>query len=174
MTKSLTPQWHKEEDELNLDWYEDYSVGPLSVYDPMNLIKEAQINKRHLACINFYCFVHFSRRKSHLSVKQLALKANVDYNELMSLEGDTQFKLKRQTVINLAKFFEVDPDSLIEMARLDQPYFDPTWEDKVIQFPHNVGSVEELNTFERAVVDGLKGFLERQAREHREDIAITH
>ncbi len=92
----------------------------------------------------------------------------------MSLESDTQFKQKRQTVINLAKFFEVDPAPLIEMARLDQPYFDPTWEDKVIQFPHDVGSVEELNTFERAVFDGLKGFLERQAREYREDIEITH
>ena len=172
MAKFLSPEWLKEEYESEFDLDGNLTVGPLSAYDPIMLIREAQINKRHLACINFYCFIHYSRRKLQLSVKQLASKADVDYSELMSLERDTQFKLKPETVINLAKFLLVDPDALIKMARLEEPHFDPTWEDEVIQFPQNVGSMKELGLIEGAVVDGLKGFLLKQAKEKLTDSVV--
>ena len=164
------PECSKSKDEWDTDSIREPGVmGIMSIYDLDYLIEKAKSEKRHLACINFYCFVHFSRRKRLLSLKELARAADVDYSELMSLEQDTQFKQKPETVINLARFFRVDPDALIKMARLDEPHFDPTWEDEVVQFPQNVGSTKELGLIEGAVVDGLKGFLLRQAREKHTD-----
>ncbi len=165
MNKDMSPSLLKRVDESEEKWGGQIAAGLMATRYPSYLIEQAKANKRHLACINFYCFVHFSRRKHLLSVNELAGKAKVDYSELMSLEEDTQFKMKKDTVINLAKFFDVDPDALINMARLDELHFDPTWEDKVVHFPHNVGTIEELNPFERAAVDGLESFLLRQARE---------
>ena len=164
------PESSESTDEWDTDSIREPRImGRMAIYDLEYLIEKAKTEKRHLACINFYCFIHYSRRKLQLSVKQLARKADVDYSELMSLERDTQFKLKPETVINLAKFLLVDPDALIKMARLDEPHFDPTWEDEVIQFPQNVGSTKELGFIEGAVVDGLKGFLLKQAREKLTD-----
>ena len=170
MSVMNAPESSESTDEWDTDSIrEPGAMGIMSIYDLDYLIEKAKNDKRHLACINFYCFVHFSRRKRLLSVDELAREADVDYSELMSLERDTQFKLKPETVINLARVFSVDSDALIKMARLDEPHFDPTWEDEVVQFPKNVGSTKKLNPLEIATADGLESFLLRQAREKLTD-----
>ncbi len=165
MSNLYTPESNNWTDDTNTDWDYDPDMGFMTIYDLDYLLDKAETDKRHLPCTNFYCFVHFSRRKRHLSVTELAHKADVDYGDLMSLESDTQFKLKRESVINLAIFFEVDPEVLLEMARLEKPYFDPTWDEKPPEFPRNVGSTIELNPIELGVVNGLESFLARKSRE---------
>ncbi len=165
MSNLFTPESDNLMDEEFYRPGGDPDIGFMTIYDLDYLLDKAETDKRHLPCINFYCFVHFSRRKRHLSVTELAHKADVDYGDLMSLESDTQFKLNSESVINLAMFFEVDPEVLLEMARLDKPYFDPTWDEKPAQFPRNVGSTMELNPIELGVVNGLESFLARKSRE---------
>ena len=65
----------------------------------------------------------------------------------------------------------MDKDALIKMARLDKLYFDPKWDEKPVQFPHNVGSLRELNPFENASLEWLTSFLAKHASEKQMDIA---
>ncbi len=167
MTMFVSREWYEKTAEIENLYGGSIDAGLMASYTPSYLIEKASARKRHVASINFYCFVHFSRRKRNMSLAELAYRSKIDFNELISLERDTQFKLNRESVIKLAKFFDVNEEALIDMARLDEPYFDPNWEDEVKQFPHNVGSTEELNEFEQVVADWLEKVLERQASESR-------
>lgn len=171
MSTSIPSEYNKSAEQAYFDWADNLGVGVGAACNPIYLIQQAELKKRHLACINFYCFVHFSRRNLGLPVSDLASMANVDFDEIMALENDTQFKLKRDTVFGLADFFDVDKDALIDMARLDEPYFDKTWDEEPAQFPHNVGSIKELNPFEKATVDWLRSFMAKQVREKKMDPA---
>lgn len=171
MSKSTWSEFQLPAGQVDFDCADAVGVGLAAAHDPINLMIEAELRKPHIACINFYCFVHFYRRKQGLTVSELAFRAKVDFNELIALENDTQFKLRIDSVFGIAEFFDVDKDALIKMSRLNEPYFDPMWDEKPVQFPHNVGSLRELNPFEKASLEWLTSFLAKQAREKRTDIA---
>ena len=171
MSESTSSEFQLPAGQVDFDCADGVGVGLAAAHDPINLMIEAELKNLHIACINFYCFVHFSRRKQGLTLSELAFRAKVDFNELIALENDTQFKLKIDSVLGLATFFDVDKDALIKMARLDEPYFDPKWDEKPVQFPHNVGSLKELNPLEKATLEWLTSFLAKQAREKQMDIA---
>ncbi len=161
MTQPESNDWLQRAIEL-----EDQHDGPIGAGVMLHRFEKffenlANAEKRHLAPLSFYYFVHYSRRKRQMSVADLAQQAEIEFKELMSLERDTQFKLGRESVVKLAKFFCVDENALIKLARLDKPHFDPTWEEGPIQFPEKVASTGELSEIERVVINALEDFLER-------------
>ena len=164
MTISPLLKWHERAVELEMSYNGPVEAGILVHRFEKFFTEQPDAEKRHLAPLNFYCFVHYSRRKRRLSVRDLAQKSGVEYNELIALERNTQFKLERHSVVKLAKFFDVDENALVNMARLDEPQFDPTWEDDPIQFPDQVATTVELGEFERIAVLALEEFLARQAK----------
>ncbi len=163
MATSPSLSWHERAVELEMSYGGPVEAGVLAHRFEKFFTKQPDAEKRHLASLNFYCFVHYSRRKSRLSVRDLAQKSGVEYSELISLERDTQYKLKRDSVVKLAKFFGVDENALVNMARLDEPQFDPTWEDDPIQFPDHVATTVELGEFERIAVLALEEILAQMA-----------
>lgn len=167
----ITPEWYKWADEVEAGWYGNYGVCSIAPFDIDYLIEKARLSKSHIACINFYCFVHFSRRRLKFCVTELAFKTGVGFDELMSLERDTQYKLKPESITRIANFFGVEPKGLITMARLNESKQDQKWDEDPIQFLDNIGTIEKLNPFENATLDGLRSFLLRQARKSKLDSA---
>lgn len=101
----------------------------------------------------------------------MARKSGIEFSELIGLERDTQIKPKRESVVKLAKFFDVDENAILNMAGLDEPQFDPTWEDDPVQFPELVASTNELGEFERIAFIALEQFLASQAKQECPDSA---
>lgn len=94
-----------------------------------------------------------------MSVSDLAQQSGVDFEEIMGLERNTQFKLKSESVVKLAKFFGVNKNALIKMARLNEPQIDPVSEADIDKFPYKVGSTEELGDVQLMVTEALEEFL---------------
>lgn len=164
MVSTNSPEWYKWASELerSLDCTVEAGLIPYQfekLYD-----QTIKPKKGHLAPLTFYYFVHYSRRKHGLSVKDLSQKAGIDFEELMALECDTQYKLEPDSVIKLAKYFGVDKDGLVKMAKLDAPRRDPTWEKPAVQFPDMVDSTEELNEIAQLALMLIEGFLAKQAK----------
>lgn len=162
MTDSISPKWYNWAFELEESHNCSVEAGLFPHQFEKLLEQLAKSRKRHFAPLTFYYFVHFSRRKRGLSVKDLSQKADIDFAELMGLERDTQFKLKPESVVNLAKFFGVDEYRLHKMAKLDKPRRDPNWEKPAVQFPDKVGSTEELGDIEFVVLMSIKEYLAKQ------------
>ena len=89
----------------------------------------------------------------------------------MALERNTQYKLKSESVIKLAKFFGVNKDALIKMARLNEPQIDPVSEANIEKFPYKVGSTEELGDVQLMVTEALEEFLSTEPRRPSLDCA---
>lgn len=172
MAMSISPAWYKWACELERSHNGPIGAGLMAHHFEKFFEERTIDNERHVPSLNFYYFVHFSRRKLNLRVCELAQKADIEYDELMALEQDTQYKLKRASVIKLAKFFRVDENALVKMARLDEPHTDPTWDKVPAQFPERVDSTEELGEFERIAVMALEDFLMRQAQKEGVNCAI--
>lgn len=99
-----------------------------------------------------------------MSVADLARQSGVDCEEIMALERNTQYKLKSESVVELAKFFGVNKNALIKMARLNEPQIDPGSEADIEKFPYKVGSTEELGDIELMVAEALEEFLPTHPR----------
>lgn len=163
MITRMSPEWSKRAMELEDSENCTVEVGMIPHQFEKFFVELKNSSNHHLAPLNFYYFVHFSRRKRGLSVKDLSQQADIDFEELMALERDTQYKLKRESVIKLAKYLGVDENALIKMARLDKPHRDPTWEKPAVQCLDNVASTAELSDLALLVVNVLEGVLAREA-----------
>lgn len=73
----------------------------------------------------------------------------------MALERDTQYKLKLESVVKLAKYFGVDENELIKTARLDKP---------AVKCPDQVASTDELGDLALMVVIAFEKFRAMQAQ----------
>lgn len=163
MITPFSTEWTKRAIELEDSENCSVEVGMIPHQLEKFIVELKDSRNRHLAPLNFYYFVHFSRRKRGLSVKEFSQQTDIDFEELMALERDTQYKLKPESVIKLAKYLGVDENALIKMARLDKPRRDPTWEKPAVQCPDNVASTAELNDLALLVVNVLEGVLAREA-----------
>ena len=163
MSKTKVPETFSWVEKLEYEYDSPIGAGLLAAHSPFYWGNHKTIERCHLACTHFYCFVQYSRRNRNLTISELATQANVEIDEIMSLEKDTHFKVKRETVVKLAKYFGVDHDCLIEMARLDEPHFDPTWEKEAKQHPDKVASTEKLDNYEDVILEVLETHLEREA-----------
>ena len=164
MSDSISPKWYEWAIKLEQSHNGSFDAGLIPHQFEKFFDQLENSRQRHLAPLTFYYFVHYSRRKRGLTVKDLSQQAGIDFDELMALERDTQYKLKSESVIKLAKYFGVDENGLIKMAKLDKPHRDPTWEEPAAQFPDMVDSTEELGDIALMVVMGLEKFLAEQAR----------
>lgn len=90
----------------------------------------------------------------------------------MALERDTQYKLKLESVVKLAKYFGVDEYAMIKMARLDKLHHDPTWEKPAVQCPDQVASTDELGDLALMVVMAFEEFLVRRAQKTNLEHAV--
>lgn len=164
MITPFSDEWYERAIELDdsLDGPVEAGLIPHQFEKVIDLVASSRM--RHLAPLTFYYFVHYSRRKHGLSVNDLSKQTNIGFEELMALERDTQYKLKLESVIRLAKYFNVDEYGLIKMARLDKPRRDPSWEKPAVQFPDEVGSIEPLDELALMVLMAIEDFLAKHAQ----------
>ena len=171
MTSSHLPEWYKRGLEIERSHNGSIGAGLMAHHFEKHFVKLSNAKKRHLVPLNFYYFVHFSRRKRQLSVSDLAQQSGVDFEEIMALERNTQYKLKSESVIKLAKFFGVNQNALIKMARLNKPQIDPVSEANIEKFPYKVGSTEELGDVQLMITEALEEFLSTEPRRANLDCA---
>lgn len=171
MTSSHLPEWYQRGLEIERSHNGSVGAGLMAHHFEKHLVKRSNAKARHLVPLSFYYFVHFSRRKRQLSVSDLAQHLGVDFGEIMALERNTQFKLKSESVVKLAKFFRVNKNALIKMARLNEPQIDPVSDAEIEKFPYKVGSTEELGDIELMVAEALEEFLSMPPRKASLDCA---
>lgn len=99
MAMSITPAWDKWDSELENTHNGSFGAGLMALRFEKFFEERLPASKRHLACLNFYYFVHLSRREHTLCVRDQARESDIDYNEFIALERDTQFKLKAESVL---------------------------------------------------------------------------
>ncbi len=63
-------------------------------------------------------FIELARRKQKLTAEGLAARAGVDLRELVAIEQNPNVQPRVMTVHQLAKFFELPPKPLMELAGL--------------------------------------------------------
>ena len=171
MTSSHLPEWYKRGLEIERSHNGSIGAGLMAYQFEKPFVKPSNAKTRHLAPLNFYYFVHFSRRNRQLSVSDLAQQSGVDFEELMALERNTQFKLKGESVVKLANFFRVNKDAPIKMARLNESQIDPVSEADIEKFPYKVSSTDELGDTELMVTEALEEFLSKHPRRASLDCA---
>jgi HTH-type transcriptional regulator, competence development regulator len=71
--------------------------------------------------VAFSRFVRLMRRRRNMDVEKLANTADIDIEELVSIEEDPHFRPEVRTVYQLSMFFDVPRESLLQIAGLTKP-----------------------------------------------------
>ena len=103
-------------------------------------------------------FVQLSRRKKGLTVETLAERADVEVAELLTIEENNQYKPDLRTVYQLANFFDVPRNNLLQIAGLTAPK-DPNLIHEAVRFAARSESVAVLTAEERAALDAFVSVL---------------
>lgn len=107
------------------------------------------------ARIAFGKFVALSRRKKQLSVEALAQASELDIEELIAIEQlDAHFVPEPRTVFQLAEFFKVPYEKLLEIAGLKSPK-NPALIGHAIKFAARSASVDKLSNIELRALEEL-------------------
>lgn len=106
------------------------------------------------ASIAFGRFVQLKRRAQKLSIEALAEAADVDISELVSIEEDRHFKPGTRTVHQLAKFFNVPSQKLLQISGLASAKDDGLTKEAV-KFAARSESLAALTPEEKAALDAF-------------------
>lgn len=96
-------------------------------------------------------FVQLMRRNKSLSIERLADATNVDISELLEIEEDARHAPEPRTVYNLASFFKIPLDRLMQLARLSAAN-DERLVDEALRFAARSEPTRDLTKEERAAL----------------------
>lgn len=99
-------------------------------------------------------FVNLMRRQRHLSMEKLAEDADIDTDEILSIESDAYFAPEARTVYNLSGFFHVPLEPLMELSGLTQ-LKDASLMQEAVRFAARSESVEELTPDEQMALESF-------------------
>lgn len=150
----------------NRDWYirmalmereigETHGAGPFQFgVEAQRLLATPQASETHGV---FGRFVQLMRRKRGLTVERLALDADIDMAELVEIEDDVAARPDPRTVYQLAQFFNVSINNLLQVAGLAEARNDLVMEG--VRFAARSNPVNELTAEERAALEAFVAVL---------------
>ena len=131
----------------------EVSAGPISG-DVFFSKKPVLENTNEGSRIALGIFINLMRRKSTLSVEELAAKARIDIGEVLSIEEDANYVPDVRTLFRLSKVFNVSQKKLMGLSGLTKPK-DVTYIDETVKYAARSESVEVLNSEEEAALDAI-------------------
>jgi transcriptional regulator with XRE-family HTH domain len=111
--------------------------------------------------IAFGRFVSLMRRRRGLTLEKLAEDADVEILDLVEIEADTRHRPEPRTVYQLANFFDVPRDGLLQIAGLTVPRNRRVVEEAV-RFAARSEPVSELTDEERGALEAFVAVLSEQ------------
>lgn len=113
------------------------------------------------ANVAFGRFVNLMRRKRNLSLERLAEDIDIDISELVEIEDDTRHKPEPRTIYQLANYFNVPRNKLMQIAGLAVPK-DAHLMDEAFRFAARSDPLVELSKEENAALDAFISVLSQQ------------
>jgi transcriptional regulator with XRE-family HTH domain len=101
------------------------------------------------------------RRRDNLDEAELALKANVEEEEIRRIEFDPGYLPSPRTIYNLEKAFSLPSGVLAKLSGAIK-YNSPTMEERVMEFAANAKSIGKLTRAERNLLNAFVKFLTEQ------------
>lgn len=102
--------------------------------------------------VAFGRFVRLMRRRRNMDVEKLANTADIDIEELVSIEEDPHYRPEVRTVYQLSMFFDVPRESLLQIAGLTKPKDDRIYQEAV-RFAARSEPVAALTPEEREALE---------------------
>lgn len=96
-------------------------------------------------------FVQLMRRNTNLSIERLANVTNVDLSEILEIEEDAHYVPEPRTVYNLATFFKVPLNRLMQLSRLSAAN-DERLVDEALRFAARSEPTRDLTKEEKAAL----------------------
>jgi HTH-type transcriptional regulator, competence development regulator len=106
-------------------------------------------------------FVRLMRRRNGLTVEKLAQDADVEVTDLIEIEDDTRHKPEPRTVYQLAQYFKVPQNNLMQVAGLTAPR-DTNLLNEAIRFAARSDPVAQLTPEEQAALEAFVVILNEQ------------
>lgn len=111
--------------------------------------------------IAFGRFIRLMRRDRGLTLEKLAEDADVEVAELVEIEDDTHHKPEPRTVYQLANYFRLPRNNLLQVAGLTTPR-DNRLVDEAVRFAARSEPVVELTSEERAALEAFVAILSEE------------
>ena len=111
--------------------------------------------------VAFGRFVSLMRRRQRLTLEKLAEDADVEIVDLVEIEGDARHRPEPRTVYQLASFFGVPTDGLLQIAGLTAPR-DERVVREAVRFAARAEPVTDLTHEERAALEAFVSVLSEQ------------
>jgi len=102
--------------------------------------------------VAFGRFVRLMRRRRNMDVEKLANTADIDIEELVSIEEDPHFRPEVRTVYQLSMFFDIPRESLLQIAGLTKPKDNRIYQEAV-RFAARSEPVAALTPEERVALE---------------------
>ncbi len=101
------------------------------------------------------------RRRDNLDESELALKANVEEEEIRRIEFDAGYLPSPRTIYNLEKAFSLPSGVLAKLSGAIK-HQSPAMEERVMEFAANAKSIGKLTRGERQLLNAFVKFLTEQ------------
>lgn len=111
--------------------------------------------------VAFGRFIRLMRRRQGLTIEKLADDSDVELAEIVSIEDDNHYKPEVRTVYQLANYFKVPRNNLLQVAGLTKAK-DSRLVEESVRFAARSEPVAELSPEERAALEAFVTVLSEQ------------
>lgn len=153
MKFQVTKEWCKRMADIEAKESAPIAAGSI----PMEMEPQEVVNTDRLkdeSRIAFGRFIQLNRRKHAMSVETLADKVDVEVGEIISIEDDLHYFPEARTVYQLAEYFDVSQQRLLELSGLKQPK-DVSYIGEAVRYAARSESIASLSADEEAALNGL-------------------
>lgn len=151
MKIEFTKEWCLRMAELEIETGIDFVIGA----PPPSSLGTSEPDQTPTQTLDtnvaFGRFVQLMRRSRSLSIERLAEITNVDISELVEIEEDAHHLPEPRTVFNLANFFKVPLNRLMQLSRLAAAN-DERLIDEAMRFAARSEPTRDLTKEERAAL----------------------
>jgi HTH-type transcriptional regulator, competence development regulator len=135
----------------------EIGVGAFA-FDPIFDGELIEQRKHDEPVVAFGRFVRLMRRRRNMDIEKLADTADIDIEELVSIEDDPHFRPEVRTVYQLSMFFDLPRESLLQIAGLTRPKDDRIYQEAV-RFAARSEPVAALTPEEREALEAFVAVL---------------
>lgn len=145
-----------------LDTGESVSAGPLALDpDPKSVLAMLSSLELERPNIVFGRFINLLRRNKKLSREALAEKVDIDISELFEIETDNNYSPEPRSVYQLAKFFDLPKNLLMQISGLTTQR-NAYVMDAAVRFAARSDTSTELSPEEKAALEAFIAVLNDQ------------
>ncbi|WP_310622404.1 helix-turn-helix domain-containing protein [Flexibacterium corallicola] len=161
MTFNITKAWcraaSKREDGL------DVAAGMIAV-NPVSIKEDTIEENPDASRFALGRFINLMRRDRGLSIEDLALKADVEIGDLLSLENNTAYLPDARTLYQLSEAFGVSQEKLMTLSGLTYSK-DDQYVEEAVRYAAKSASIDVLSDEEHAILNGLISVLSEDTKD---------